>query len=186
MVFFLFRAVFHCIQERIRDHLSSLVHGNAAILLYILMKPVLKLIFMKRNRRICKMPLLNVSVFGKCILIFIYWEIKWNAIFLYNEQIILTLIFSLCSLMKWWFCFYLLGCISLRSPYTIEKLYMHKGEKFVCRLIAEEKRWLVAFQEDKLFHLFAFFVQTQTKLREELERKFFAEPIVWDLLITYC
>ena len=55
---------------------------------------------------------------------------------------------------------------------------MHKGEKFVCRLIAEEKRWLVAFQEDKLFHLFAFFVQTQTKLREELERKFFAEPIV--------
>ena len=61
--------------------------------------------------------------------------------------------------------------ISLQSRYKISKLFGYKGQDFVCRVVNFERSHLLAFTDEKLFHSFSFFVQTQTKLREELEGK---------------
>ena len=63
--------------------------------------------------------------------------------------------------------------ISLQSRYKIEKLKKFKGQSHVCRVTDVERSHLLSFGDEKRFHSFAFFIQTQTKLREDLEGLYF-------------
>jgi hypothetical protein len=62
--------------------------------------------------------------------------------------------------------------ISLQPSYTIEKCRKIRGKENVCLLTTHDGRMLyLAADDPKIFHLLVFFVQTQTRLREELERE---------------
>ncbi|ELU05729.1 hypothetical protein CAPTEDRAFT_223548 [Capitella teleta] len=64
--------------------------------------------------------------------------------------------------------------ISLKPSYTIEKCQKIRGRENVCLLTTHEGRTLCLAAEDaQIFHLFVFFVQTQTRLREEFEAECF-------------
>ena len=51
-----------------------------------------------------------------------------------------------------------------------------RGKENVCQLTTEDGKTLfLAAEDEKIFHLFVFFVQTQTRLREEYEGEYKVE-----------
>ena len=57
----------------------------------------------------------------------------------------------------------------MTSRYDVEKLLKFKRKDFVCRIRIDGSSHLVSFSDENIFHTFVFFVQTQTKLLDELE-----------------
>ena len=63
------------------------------------------------------------------------------------------------------------GYLKLSSLYRIEKRPAMKGKPFVCEIVSESVQLVLASEDEKMFHLFVFFLQTQTKIKDELEGK---------------
>ena len=61
------------------------------------------------------------------------------------------------------------GYLKLSSLYRIEKRPAMKGKPFVCEIVSESVQLVLASEDEKMFHLFVFFLQTQTKIKDELE-----------------
>ena len=64
---------------------------------------------------------------------------------------------------------YISGCLELSSLYRIEKRPAMKGKPFVCQIVTGNKQLVLATEDEKMFHLLVFFVQAQTKIKDELE-----------------
>ena len=57
--------------------------------------------------------------------------------------------------------------VALEDYYKVEKKQNIRGQHFVVSLTTPTKRVVVAVEDEKLYHLFAFFLQAQIKLRDE-------------------
>lgn len=65
------------------------------------------------------------------------------------------------------------GYLKLSSLYRVEKRPAMKGKPFVCRIMTESKQLVLATEDEKIFHLLVFFMQTQIKIKDELEGECF-------------
>ena len=66
-------------------------------------------------------------------------------------------------------CSHISGYLKLSSLYRVEKRPAMKGKPFVCRITTGSKQLMLATDDEKIFHLLVFFVQTQIKIKDELE-----------------
>ena len=57
----------------------------------------------------------------------------------------------------------------LFPEYSLKKQFDYRGKPYACVLVNKDCELCAGFEEEKIFHLFCFFVQTQTHLREEYE-----------------
>ena len=74
------------------------------------------------------------------------------------------------------------GKIALNAWFRIEKKYNERGKPFVCVVTTPGRQVYVATNDEKIFHLFTFFMQVQIKLKDELEGLLFCQTEI-DLAI---
>ena len=62
--------------------------------------------------------------------------------------------------------------VSLQPQFWVERKYNVRGKEHVCQVTTEGRKVVVAADDEKILHLFSFFIRIQCRIRDDLEGEF--------------
>ena len=70
------------------------------------------------------------------------------------------------------------GAVELYPAFQLDKRGECYGRNNVCQISTDTEQLVLSTEDEKIYHLFSFFIQTQAQLRETLEGLYSHEDII--------